>query len=204
MRSISVDTLISLIQARLPGRSRPLLIALDGRSGAGKSTVATRIADATGGAVVEGDDFYAGGTDAEWAQRDAADKAANCIDWRRLRADALEPLLAGRAAAYHPFNFATGAGLAPQTVRIEHAPMIVLDGVYSARPELVDLVDLAVQVEMPDDAVRRARLIAREGPVFMAAWHALWDEAEDFYFDRIRPRESFDLIVTTDPSPPAP
>ena len=75
--------------------------------------------------------------------------------------------------------------------------MIVLDGVYSARPELADLIDLAILVEAADDTVRRQRLLAREGAPFMDAWHRRWDVAEDYYFTHVRPRSSFDLVITS-------
>jgi uridine kinase len=191
------DALVAAIRRLMADRRTPLLVAVDGRSGAGKSTLAARVAARVGGTVVEGDDFYAGGTDAEWAARTAEAKVAACIDWRRLRAEALAPLLAGRSAVWHPFDFAAGAGLAAHTVRRSPSPVIVLDGVYSARPELRELVDLAVLVEAADDCVRRRRLVGREGEAVMAAWHALWDEAEDHYFRQVRPRASFDLVVVT-------
>lgn len=182
----------------MAGRRGPLLVAFDGRSGAGKSTLAARVAGRVGGVVVEGDDFYAGGTDAEWAGRTAADKAAGCIDWRRMRVEALEPLLAGRPAVWRPFDFAAGAGLVPHTVRRDPAAVVILDGVYSARPELREIVGLAVLVDIPDDAARRRRLLLREGKAFMDAWHALWDEAEDHYCTVVRPRASFDLVATVE------
>jgi uridine kinase len=185
------------IRRRMVGRVAPLLVALDGRSGTGKSTLAALLAERLGATVVEGDDFYPGGSDAEWGARSAAEKAALVIDWRRLRADTLEPLLAGRPAAWHPFDFQAGRGLAAHTVTRDPAPVIVLDGVYSARPELADLVDLAILVEAADDSVRRQRLLAREGAPFMAAWHRRWDEAEDYYFTHVRTRSSFDMVVTS-------
>ncbi len=185
----------AVIHRRLAGRAVPLLVALDGRSGAGKSTVARWLAAELGATVVEGDDFYAGGTDAEWDARSPAEKAAQVVDWRRLRTEALAPLLAGRSAAWHPFDFAAGVGLADQTVTRPPAPLIVLDGVYSGRPKLADLVDLAILVELADD-VRRKRLVAREGRAYMTAWHRRWDAAEDYYFTHVRPRASFDLILS--------
>ena len=118
----------------------------------------------------------------------ARGKAALVIDWRRLRAEALAPLLAGRPARGHPFDFQAGHGLAAHTVTRDPARVIVLDGVYLARPELADLIDLAILVEAADDTVRRQRLLAREGASFMAAWHRRWDAAEDYYFTHVRPR----------------
>lgn len=192
------DRLLDAIRGRLGTRTLPFLVALDGRSGTGKSTLAALIAGALGATVVAGDDFYAGGTDAEWAARSAAERAAQCIDWQRLRTAALVPLRADRTAAWHPFDFHRGAGLATHQVTRAPAAVIVLDGIYSARPELADLVDLVVLVEA-DDALRRGRLRAREGAAFMDAWHRLWDAAEDYYFTKVQPPSSFDLIINTGP-----
>lgn len=172
----------------------PLLIALDGRSGAGKSTIARELAAELGATVVEGDDFYAGGSEAEWDTRSAAEKAALCIDWHRLRSEALEPLLAGRPATWHPYDFETGAIQAPHTRSVQPAGVIILDGVYSGRPELADLVDLAVLVEL-EDSERRARLAKRESEYFLREWFARWDEAEQYYFEKICPRARFDIVV---------
>lgn len=177
------EAIVSEIRRRVAKRITPLPVAFDGRSGSGKSTLASRVAARVAGRVVEGDDDYAGGTDA---------------DWRRLRIEAMEPLRSGRKAAWHPFNVKTGVGLAARTVGCEPAAVIILDGVYSSRPELSDLLDLTVLVDAPDDAVRRQRLIAREGDVFMARWHPLWDMAEEYYFTRVRSPSSFDMVVTSD------
>ena len=72
--------------------------------------------------------------------------------------------------------------------------MVVLDGAYSTRPELADLIDLAVLVDVPAE-VRHARLRAREDPDFLQHWHVRWDAAEEHYFTRVRPASSFDLVV---------
>ncbi len=56
-----VTELAALIVARTAGLTRPFVLALDGRSGAGKSALAQALAEKFDAAVVEGDDFYAGG-----------------------------------------------------------------------------------------------------------------------------------------------
>jgi uridine kinase len=198
-----VEDLVAAIRGRLQGLHVPLVVALDGRSGTGKSTLAARLAARVGAAVVPGDDFYAGGNDAAWARLAPAARADRCIDWRRLRIEALEPLRAGQPAVWHPFDFATGTGLATRTEVRTPAPVIVLDGVYSARPELRDMVDLAVLVALTDDGLRRRRLVAREGETYMATWHARWDAAEDHYFKHVCPPASFDLVVTAEGDVPA-
>ena len=52
-------------RARAVDPSRPVVVALDGRSGAGKSVLAQAVALHTGGCVLDGDDFYAPRLDRE-------------------------------------------------------------------------------------------------------------------------------------------
>lgn len=100
---------------------------------------------------------------------------------------ALEPLRAGRTAVWHAFDFAAGVradgsyGMSTESVRRDPAPVLILDGAYSSRPELADLVDCTILVEAPS-ATRHARLARREDGAFLEAWHERWDGAEDYYF----------------------
>ena len=121
-------------------RASPILVALDGRSGTGKSTLAMALAQDVPATVVPSDDFFAAEiTAAAWAVRSASERARDCIDWRRLRREALEPLLSGHAAAWHPFDFGVGAradgtyGISTEIVRREPGPIAILDGAYSTR-----------------------------------------------------------------------
>ena len=180
---------------------RPMLVAIDGGSGSGKTVLAAAVAAELDAVIVPSDDFFAAGiTDAEWDRMSPAQRAAAAIDWRRLRAEALEPLLAGRTAAWHPFDFEAGTrpdGTYPMATNVvirQPAPVIVLEGAYSARPELADLIDLAVLVDVPTEE-RHRRLETREEKSFRDAWHTRWDVAEDYYFGQLRPPRSFDLII---------
>jgi uridine kinase len=188
--------LFNKIQSLMAGRVKPLLVALDGRSGVGKSTLAQAIVQEMEGIVITGDDFFSGGPDSEWDVRSTEAKVADCIDWRRLRKEALEPLLAGEPASWHPFNFISGIGLSEKLIQRKPAPVIILDGAYSCRPELADIVNLSVLVEMTDDKLRRQRLLVREGHDFMISWHERWDAAEDHYFKQVVPRSMFGLVIT--------
>ena len=186
------------------GASRvPLVVAFDGRSGAGKSTLASRVAEEAGAAVVLLDDFFAASVpNADWDRMTAEERGANVFDWTRIRSEAIMPLRAGRVARWHPFDFDAGPsadgtyGMKTEAVRVEPASVIILDGAYSSGPQLVDLVDLTVLVET-SEAERWARLARREEAEFLAQWHARWTAVEDFYFTNVRPRSSFDLIVTS-------
>ena len=172
----------------------PLVIAVDGRSGTGKSTLSAWMAGQVGATLIDQDDFYAGGTRETWQRLTAQEKADRVIDWRRVRAEVLQPLRVGMPASWQPFDWETMDGLAAESITAQPSRMVILDGAYSSRPDLADVIDLSILVTLPD-AVRRARLRRREGEEVVSVWHAIWDEAEEYYFSVVRPPEAFDVVI---------
>ena len=181
----------------------PLVVSLDGRSGSGKSTLASLVAGEADAVVVPVDDFYSAHIpNAEWYRMTAEERWSKVFDWAKLRLEALVPLLAGRPGRWHPFDFDAGPdsqgkyGMKTEATEVGPASVIILDGAYSSGPQLADLVSLSILVETANEQ-RRARLAKREVAEFLAQWHLRWDAVEDFYFSSVRPRKSFDVIVTT-------
>src|SRR5207237_4614869 len=117
-------------------RQRPVIVAIDGGSGSGKSVLASRVARALSAALIQTDDFYAAHIpDAEWDRRGPAAKVADVLDWRRLR-NVLEPLRRGQAAEWYAFDFEAVRpdGTFPlkrEPTRRDPAEVIVMEGAYS-------------------------------------------------------------------------
>jgi len=205
---VDVGGLAERLRARSAEAGRTVFVGIDGRSGAGKSTLASRIAtdladgpDPVAVVVLDGDGFYAGGTAARWDRRTAEEKADQVIDWRRQRA-VLEGLRDWGVATWHPFDWDADdwdqdpPPFTDRPVTVEAAAVVVLEGAYSCRPELHDLLDLTVLLRVGPD-VRRARLLAREGEDHRADWEARWSEAEDHYFGTVMAPDRFDLVLTS-------
>ena len=166
------------------------MIAVDGHGAAGKSTIAAGVAHATGAALVHTDDFFQRPASRAAGPPHGGQALAQYYDWRRIRAEALVPLRARRAAGFRRFDWVRGVGLGPSAT-VEPSDLIVLEGVFSASPELADLVDRSVFVDTPEPE-RLQRLRARVTP---EEWDTDWLAAEQAYFDVFRPRSSFGLIV---------
>ncbi len=181
----------------------PLVVSLDGRSGSGKSTLASLVAGETDAAVLPVDDFYSAHiSDAEWDRMTVEERWSKVFNWAKLRSEAVVPLLGGRPARWHPIDFNAGPDsqgkyrMKAEATTVDPASVIFLDGAYSSGPQMADLVGLSILVEVPNERLR-TRLAKREEAEFLAQWHARWDAVEDFYFSSVRPRKSFDVIVTT-------
>jgi len=188
-------------------RAEPLFVGIDGRSGAGKSTLAAEVgARITDGyhtedvvTVIDGDQFYAGGSSESWDRRTPAMKASRVIDWRRQRA-VLEQLRRRGVAEWHPFDWdsddwdADIVPLAKEPVVATARSLVILEGAYSCRPELHDVLDLRVLLDTPRD-IRRQRLLEREGEEYRTDWEARWSDAEEYYFGTVMPPSRFDLIL---------
>ncbi|HEY7939833.1 MAG TPA: AAA family ATPase [Acidimicrobiales bacterium] len=172
----------------------PVFVAIDGRSGAGKSTLARSLARTLGAAVIEGDDFYAGGSAEQWDMMSAAARADHCIDWRRQR-PVLDALRGGEPATWTAYDWDADDGR-PVVDPRACAPhrVVILEGVYSARPELADLLHLRVLLDTPAE-IRAARLLEREGEHRRGDWPARWSSAEDHYFAALMPPEVFDVVI---------
>jgi uridine kinase len=173
------------------GHAGVLVLAIDGPGGSGKTTIASAVAAETGAALVHTDDFFIDppafpGLFHERSRRGLA----GYYDWRRLRAEALEPLRARRGAAFRRFDWQRGHGL-DGPVTVEPSDLVLVEGVFSAAPELCDLVDRSVFVDTPEpERLRRLRL-----RVTPEEWDEDWLAAERGYFGRARTPSTFDLVV---------
>jgi uridine kinase len=198
------EPLVDAVVARRTSLGRAVFVALDGRSGAGKSTLAAVLAEAcrSGGVtvtVIEGDDFYAGGTAERWDRRSPAQKADHVIDWRRQHR-VLDDLRRRGSASWYPFDWeapdwdSDRVPLRSTPMSLESADIVLLEGAYSARPELHDVLDLRILLDTPPQQ-RRRQLLEREGDHYRSDWEVRWAAAEDHYFGAVMPPDRFDHVL---------
>jgi hypothetical protein len=163
------------------------VVAIDGPSGAGKTTLADRLAVAlaAGGwnvPVVRMDDLYPGWDGLE-------DAVPRLLEW------VLAPLAGGRAARYRRYDWAAGRyGEWCEVVPGGEAPpLLVVEGVGSGARACAPYLSLLVWVDAPPE-VRFARAIGRDGDAYLPHWDR-WARQEDAHFARERTAERADLLV---------
>ncbi len=176
----------SIQQRRAGGR---LVVGIDGGGGAGKSTLARGIDESFAGCVatVRCDDFYRPLIDQQLAPKEAYERY---FDWRRLRDEAIAPLCRGVQARYRCCDWATDR--LAEWIEIEPREIVLIVGVFSTRPELRRLIDIAIFVDTPRNE-RMRRMLAR--PQESTSWMDQWMAAEDWYLEEVAPNLHADLIV---------
>ena len=185
-----MEELMEQIRRGLAERGR-LLIAVDGRCGCGKSSLAASLAEELDGNVFHTDDFYlpfAARTE-NWREIPAGN-----MDLARFKREVLEPLGRGEAPRYRAWDCRRECFREPE----EHPfrPLSVVEGSYALHPLLREAYDLRVFVTA-EPATQRARLRAREGRRFLAC-EELWIPLEERYFRVFRVEECADLVLRTD------
>lgn len=163
-------------RGRHPGRPRITLI--DGRSGSGKTTFATALAERESAQLLSLDDVYPG-----WDGLEAAE--AHVLD------HVLRALAEGRPPRARTWNWVDAR---PGPWReLDPAVPLVIEGCGAVSPAARALADHAIYLEL-DDAERRRRAIARDGEAFAREWQR-WALQEQRHAALHHPRETADVVI---------
>ena len=189
------------IQSKLLKKSSPIIIAIDGASGSGKSTFAKEISLALECTVIPLDDFFSANIpNYMWDNFTVKEKLEKIFDWDKLIKCAIKPLLKGDKASWTTFDFESGIqsdgtyNLTTDLVTVTPKNIIFLEGAYAASSKIIDFIDLTVLIDI-SKAERHYRLSKREEENFLKNWHSRWDEVEEYYFDIERPKEFYDIVL---------
>jgi hypothetical protein len=183
------DGLMRLGRQRAGNRC-PVVLAVDGRSSGGKTTLAGRLQDAVpGSAVVHTDDI------AWWYSR---------FGWAGLLADGiLVPARAGHPVRYRPPPWDERGR--PGAIEVPAGgPLLIVEGVGAARRECAHLTDVAIWVQS-DEHETEHRNLARVGQIDGMPTeqdHRDWMAEEIPFQASQRPWERADLIVCGTPQIP--
>lgn len=180
--------LLQAIDERLP-RQKRLLLAIDGGSASGKTTLAALLAQRYGCPVFHMDDFFLR-PEQRTPQR-LAEPGGN-VDRERFFSEVLQPLRQGGPASYRRYDCRTGQLLPP--VLRQAGQLNVIEGAYSMHPELSALYDLSVFLAVSPETQRR-RILQREPAFKQQLFFRQWIPMENRYFQAFSIPERCDLRI---------
>lgn len=168
-------------QVRRADSAAPVVI-IDGRSGAGKTTLAAMVCQNWEGPLpphrIALDDVYPG-----W---DGLDAGARMVALRVIR-----PHARGRWGSWRRWDWARHRYA--QSHAVDPRRPLVVEGAGALTPAADGCWDAAVWLDAPA-AARRTRALARDGDLFAPHWEA-WARQEDDHIARHDPARRASLVV---------
>jgi uridine kinase len=197
--------------------AHPLRVAVDGSPAAGKTTLADELALLLRG---RGREVIRATTEsfhlprAQRYQRGEFSPEANyhdAFDYDTLRRVLLDPLGpdGDRRYQHAVYDFGTDTAVSPPVTTAPADAVLLLDGVFLLRPELIDRWDLSIFVSAAFERIldrARIRDLARLGSTAEVErrFRTRYIPAQKLYFATARPADHADIIVHNDePQRPA-
>lgn len=175
-----------------PGEKElPVILAIDGRCGSGKTTLAGMIAQRYRAEVIHMDDFFLQ-KDQRTPER-LAEPGGN-VDRERFRREVILPILEGKDQFEYQ-RYDCSRQEFGETVRIVKSPLIVIEGAYSCHPYFGDIYDIRIFMDV-DPAEQRRRILSRNGLEMLPRFVSEWIPMEELYFKTFRIKEKCSICLT--------
>mgnify|MGYP003310084181 CR=1 FL=1 len=174
----------------IEGLKKPAVVAIDGRCGSGKSSLAAVIKEVFSCNVFHMDDYY---LPPHRSADDWETTPAGNMDLERFKEEVLQPVKEGKDVLYQPFDCQTGSLAEPSAV--PPTQLTVIEGSYSQHPMLADQYDLKIFITSGPE-VQRKRLTEREGD-YVQVFFSRWMPLEERYFTAFDIENKSDMILDT-------
>ncbi len=176
---------------RLLDRQEQVLVAIDGRCGSGKTTLAARLQAELPCRVFHMDDFF---LQPHQRTPERLQTPGENVDHERFLQEVLLPAARGEAVIYRPYLCAQQA--LGQAVSVPSARLTIVEGSYACHPALWPYYHLRIFLTV-DPREQLRRIEARSGPEKLRQFVDRWIPLEKQYFRAFSLPERCDLLLTT-------
>lgn len=175
-------------------KHKTMIVGVDGRGGAGKSTLANKLKNNLENCqIIQMDDFYLSSE----KRKNGADFN---FDWKRLESEVLIPLESDGSTKYQRYDWNKDA--LAEWHNILNRGIIIIEGCYSIRKELAKYYDLTIWMEIDKEkAIERGikRDIENEKPIDVEQkinrWKNDYQPLEDKYIKEHNPESYADVVI---------
>ncbi len=168
-----------------------VLLAIEGGSAAGKSTLAQLLNHVYDCAVAHMDDFF---LRPGQRTRERLEEAGGNVDRERFLQEVLLPLRRGETVAYRRFDCSVQEIQAP--VPLRPTQLTVVEGAYSMHPDLREHYDLSLFLKVRPE-LQRERIRGRNSPELQKRFFEEWIPMEERYFAAMGVEAACDLALET-------
>lgn len=172
-----------------------LIIAIDGRSGSGKTSLAEFLSEKFDANVFHMDDFF---LREEQRTAERMNETGGNIDYERFREEVLIPLWYGDPVNYVPYNCMTSKLDEDAAKIIKPKRINIVEGSYSQHPYFGDPYQLRIFCDIdPENQLKNiASRIGEDNPLLLRFKNE-WIPKENAYFDANNIEENSDVYISS-------
>lgn len=170
-------------------QEKEVLLAIDGGSAGGKTTLGKLLEQRYACNVFHMDDFF---LRPEQRTKERLAEPGGNVDRERFYEEVLKRLVEKKEVTYRRYDCKTMSLLEPVTV----APtrLTVVEGAYSMHPALSDCYDYSVFLEI-DEETQKERIMKRNTPEMAERFFTEWTLLERKYFEKLHVKERCDMVI---------
>lgn len=166
-----------------------LIVAIDGRCGAGKTTLAARLEGELSCAVYHMDDFF---LRPQQRTKERLSQPGENVEHERFLEEILLPLRSGKAVTYRPYICSRQQLGEPVTAELNR--LTIVEGSYACHPTLWEHYDLRIFLTVePNEQLRRIE--ARGGVEKAQQFRDRWIPLEERYFHAFDVQKRCDMCI---------
>jgi len=176
---------------KLNDANKPLIIAIEGRCGSGKSSLATLLSEMFTCNVFHMDDFF---LPFEMKTTERLAQPGGNVHYERFHAEILRPLENHKAVTYCPYH--CKERVLGDPIHVEFKNLNIVEGVYSLHPVLRQTYDYRIFLTV-DSQVQKERIRKRNGEEMLQNFINKWIPMEEHYFSALKIEAQCDIVFDT-------
>lgn len=196
---MKTDSIISFIREKIKEQTAQKaaahkatqVIAIDGRCGAGKTTLAALLSGELGCDVVPMDDFF---LQPDQRTKERLGEPGGNVDYERVQKEILLPISLGQTnLSYAPYDCQTQS--LKEKRQVTAGELLILEGSYSCHPLLKPYAAITIFMDVDKEEQHR-RILARNGAEKWKMFKERWIPLEELYFSKLSIKEQCDLVLS--------
>lgn len=169
-----------------------VLLAVDGGSASGKTTLGGLLGELYDCTVFHMDDFF---LRPEQRTPERFAEIGGNVDWERFLEEVLQPLSRGEDVVYRKFDCA--AMSLGEELRVSPKRLVVVEGAYSMHTKLAEFYDVSVFLDASPE-LQRERILRRNTPEMAQRFFDRWIPLERAYFTAAQVKERCHMTIRAD------
>lgn len=166
-----------------------VILAIDGGSASGKTTLAALLSQIYESTVFHMDDFF---LTPEMRTPERLSEVGGNVDRERFDREVMTPLTEGKAVVYRKFDCSVCDF--SERITVEPRELVIIEGAYSMHPSLADCYTLSAFLSIGEEK-QKVRILKRNSAPMAKRFFNEWIPMENTYFDKTEITKKCDLII---------